>query len=462
MSAIDVLARARARAGNRAVPIRERATLAPDPPTTFAIAAIRLVSEEHVQAIAYGPTDQPPAIVTRWHPLGRDSSDLTRFAAALNDYITDTLAAEVQPRIWIPTTATLDLLEMIGHRFHSNREAAPEIQRMGKQLRALAEEASIPGQQVVAVARTLLAESVATGQCGAEDAHLGALLAWVVPEPGRDPAEVAAERALTPAAAMLDRRLDDGVEALRKDAKRNNRRGAAARTRIEQMLELGAQAEWQLLVDARRAYLGLGLPADHLHGLVDDSRDRLDYAMSIFPNPGRTPTALLRELDRSEHAIALTEDLDLADFATRERARRKGRVFEAAVLAWDQPNPKQNGFEVELHVPQEILRARRGSSIRLLDGKIEANVLEVEAHPGGGYRLTIKVTAGVRSRAEVAIGTQADWTDSNVRDLRFRRQRSQKFVKGQAPDIIYGELPAPAPRRLPAGSLVDLVEGLRR
>jgi hypothetical protein len=462
MSAIDVLARARARIGQRAIPVRERATLAPDTLVPFGIAAIRLVSEEHVQAIAYGALDDAPAIATRWHPLGRDSSDLAPFATALDAYLADTLAAGLLPRIWIPTTATVDLLEMIGHRFHSNREAAPEIQRMGKQLRALAEEASIPGQQVMAVARTQLVESVATGQCGAEDAHLGALLAWVVPEPGRDPAAVAAERALVPAAAMLDRRLDDAVEALRKDAKRNNRRGAAARTRIERMLALGAQAEWQLLVEARRAYLELGLRADHLDGLVDESRDRLAYAMSIFPNPGRTPTALLRELDRSEYAIALVQDLDLADFATRERARRNGRVFEAEVLAWNQPNPKQNGFEVELHVPQEILRARRGSSIRLLGGKIEANVLGVEAHPAGGYRLTVRVTAGVRSRAEVAVGRQADWTDSGVRDLRFRRQRSQRFVKDQAPDLIYGELPTPTPRALPAGSLVDLVEGLRR
>jgi len=51
VSAIDVLARARARGGNRAVPIRERATLAPDPPTTFGIAAIRLVSESSITGI---------------------------------------------------------------------------------------------------------------------------------------------------------------------------------------------------------------------------------------------------------------------------------------------------------------------------------------------------------------------------------------------------------------------------
>jgi hypothetical protein len=131
--------------------------------------------------------------------------------------------------------------------------------------------------------------------------------------------------------------------------------------------------------------VGLDLRADHLDPLVDQSRERLEYAMSIFPNPGRAPTALLGELDRSEHAIALVEDLDLSDYSTRERARRNGRVFEAEVLAWDQPNPRNNGFEIELHVAQEILRARRGSDIRLFGGKITANVLEVAAHPDGGY-----------------------------------------------------------------------------
>lgn len=462
MSAIDVLARARARVENRAIVVRERATVSEDPPVAFGIAAIRLVSEEHLQAIAYGPIDEPPRFVTRWHPLGRDSSDLAPFADALDAYLTESLAADILPRIWVPTTATLDLLEMMGHRFHSNQEAPPGIQRMGKQLRALTSDASIPGQQVIAVARSLLAESVATGQTAAEDGHLGALLAWVEPEPGRDPAEVAAERALAPAAAMLDRGIDDRVEALRKQAKRPGRVGEVAREAIRRLLQLGAEQEWLLLVNARRAFLGLGLKTDHLAVLTEEWRERLAYTLSVFPNPGRTPTALVGELDRAEHATALVEDVDLADYATRERARRKGHVFQAEVLAWNPVDPRRNGFGMQLHVPQEILRARRGSSIRLLEGKVCAIVAAVEAHPSGGYRLTVTVTAGVQSRAQVAIGTRADWTDSAVKDLRIRRQRSHRFVRDQAPDLVYGDLPTPAARTLPAGSLLDLVEQLRK
>jgi hypothetical protein len=108
------------------------------------------------------------------------------------------------------------------------------------------------------------------------------------------------------------------------------------------------------------------------------------------------------------------------------------------------------------------LRARRGSDIRLFGGKITASVLEVAAHPRGGYRLMVEVTGGVRARAEVAVGTLGDWTDSAVKDLRFRRQRSQKFVKDQSPDAIYGELPASRPRSIKTGSLIDVVEALRK
>ncbi|MGB7587802.1 MAG: AAA family ATPase, partial [Solirubrobacterales bacterium] len=107
-------------------------------------------------------------------------------------------------------------------------------------------------------------------------------------------------------------------------------------------------------------------------------------------------------------------------------------------------------------------RVRRGSMIRLLDRKIRAIVFDVEAHENGGYLLTVKVTEGVRSRKHVAPGTRADWTDSDVRDFRYRRQRSQTFVRREQPVLVYGELPAARPRMLAEGSLVDMVKRLRR
>lgn len=43
------------------------------------------------------------------------------FAEALDAYPTERLEADGLPRIWVPTTATVDLLEMMGYRFHSTR-----------------------------------------------------------------------------------------------------------------------------------------------------------------------------------------------------------------------------------------------------------------------------------------------------------------------------------------------------
>src|SRR2546421_200246 len=79
----------------------------------------------------------------------------------------------------------------------------------------LAGEARYAGQQVVVVATELLRSHVTTGQQPIKDNHLNALLAWVRPVPGVDPAVEADRRALVPAAAMLERDIDDHVEFLR-------------------------------------------------------------------------------------------------------------------------------------------------------------------------------------------------------------------------------------------------------
>jgi hypothetical protein len=125
---------------------------------------------------------------------------------------------------------------------------------MGAQCRVIADEATYAGQQIVAVASDLLLEHVATGQSVVEDQHLGAQLAWVTPRAGADPVAEAARRALLPAAAMLRRDVDDRVEDLRRLGKGSGVRAAAARAEIEHLLREGAIDEWDLLVEARRAF----------------------------------------------------------------------------------------------------------------------------------------------------------------------------------------------------------------
>ena len=137
------------------------------------------------------------------------------------------------------------------------------------------------GQQVVAVAADLLRAHLVTGQSPAEDQHLGALLAWVNPEVGEDPAAVADRRALRPAAAMLDRETDDRVEELRREAKGDGPEAVAARGEIEAQLLAGALNEWGLLVEARSAFRGLGLPpVPRLDGLKAKSARRIEGAIT--------------------------------------------------------------------------------------------------------------------------------------------------------------------------------------
>ncbi len=77
---IETVARAIAHEQRRAFVVRATSALTADPPSTFGIALVKIVSEEIIQAIAFGDISGPPRIVVRWNPLSRDSSDLEPFA----------------------------------------------------------------------------------------------------------------------------------------------------------------------------------------------------------------------------------------------------------------------------------------------------------------------------------------------------------------------------------------------
>ncbi len=200
---ITAVAKALAYARRQVVPIRTSSSLAPDPLPVFGIALIQVVAEQRVQALAFGILDRAPEIAVSWNPLGRDAGFLEAFAEALDDYLMTCLSNGRLPRVWLPHRSALEILDLLGHRYRTNKGASPRLRRMGWQCRALAEEAAYNGQQVVAVATDLLVQHVATGQSPVEDRHLGALLAWIDPLAGIDPAAEAGRRALTPAAGML-------------------------------------------------------------------------------------------------------------------------------------------------------------------------------------------------------------------------------------------------------------------
>ena len=460
----DTVARAIARGQGRAFVVRDSYALAPDPALSFGVAPIKLVAEEMVQAIAFGLLNRPPKVVVTWNPLSRESQHLDEFAGSLNNYLQTVLSAEALPRIWVPHVAALTLIELLGHRYRTNKAASDALRQMGHQCRTIADEAKFAGQQVVAVATQQLLTHVVTGGAPVKEHHLGALLAWVDPQAGSDPATVAEERALVPASAMLVRAADDKVESLRNVVKKGGRDVARARTEIETILADGALAEWNWLVQARGAFWGLGLTnPSSLDRLIDESRGRFVFAVSTPRNlPSRVHT-LSNLLDNHEFALELAEDAAFrSDARVRNQARSEGRVVDAEVLVVLQPKPNQHPCTLVLRTEQPVLRVRKGTALSLVDGSAAGRVMAIAPETGGtGTLVRLEVRKGVqRSRCPVP-GARRDWVDTEPLDLRKRRREAYAAMQlANSPMVYETELPAAMPRP-GAADLMSVIDQLR-
>src|SRR5262249_47764931 len=233
---------------------RRLSTLSADPGTTIGIATIKIVTEEQVQAIAFGRIGGEPEILVRLDPISRDVSDLQPFAAFLAAVAGDAQRDDGALRVWIPHTGTLEALDVLGHRYWRNQSAPDAIRRMGEICRIVAHEHAFPGQQTIADAAGILREHVSTGLTPIEEGHLNAVLAWVDPAV-RQPLEESRERIRVPASGVLpntpDQPLDDRVDRLRREAKGAlGGRRVALQREIALILSNAVLREWRLMVEA--------------------------------------------------------------------------------------------------------------------------------------------------------------------------------------------------------------------
>ncbi len=461
----EVLARALALERAHAVAVREHCTISADPHAVFGIAPVKLVSEEAVQAIAFGTLGTEPQYVVRWNPLSRESGELEPFAAALDRYLTQAVQDDGLPRVWVPHRAALTMVDLLGFRYRTNREANEALRRMGWQCRALAEEAAYAGQQVVAIGGDLLRDHVVTGQLPIKDHHLDALLAWLEDVGGVDPGVEADRRALVPAAAMLERAADDRVEHLRKIAKAGGRPGHIARREIERLLREGALHEWDLLVRARAAFWSLGLPVmSGIQALVKPSRDRISFSLASDLSPASTPHGLSRLLDRHEAAAELAEaSIVLGDRSVRELARQRGRALNAHVTWIDQPTPNRHPCTIHTRTDQPVLRVRQGTTLQTIGGTLVARVAMIGEDPAGGRVLELIVEKGVRASVLPAVGSLIELVDSVPFDSSWLRNRAYRAMQAAAHPLVYqDDLPAASPRHALPADLVAAAQGLRR
>lgn len=462
-----LVARVVASGRGRAVTIRETSALAPDTEETVGIATIRVVTEDQVQALAYGSLDRRPATIARLHPLGRDTTDLEPFAEWLVDHVQRVIRAGRPLRIWVPHGKTIETLEILGRRYERNRYASPMLQEAGRYCRIIAEETRFAGQQTVAVALDALLLHVVTGQMPIEDLHLGAVLAWICPEAGRDPREIAAERARWPASGILvntpDRRDDDRIELLRKELKSASRR---RRARIEgeilRILREAVVREWQLLRCARRAFRGLGLAQGDVDDLSRASYDRVSWAVNNHLVTPRRAVPITRKLEEHENALQRAEGAALrSDTILRRRAARLGHVIEGAVEGVDQPRPNRHPCHLILRTTQNSLRVRPDDRIALVGGSAQGIVRAIGSGPSGTTVIRIELKKGVRGAGAMA-GSCQQWIDDRDFPLYLRHQAlSEAASRGTW--MVDGSTPPPnQPTRIARGDLLDLAHAARR
>lgn len=108
------------------------------------------------------------------------------------------------PQLIVPSGAGVEYVRLLGRsmRFRRTAEqdpqapfpAPPHVPLLGRWFTHFGERARVPGSCLLLAMTELLGRHWATGQSRLEDQHLGALLAWIDPPPGRT-GRAAAERA---------------------------------------------------------------------------------------------------------------------------------------------------------------------------------------------------------------------------------------------------------------------------
>ncbi|HIC79713.1 MAG TPA: hypothetical protein EYP07_01945, partial [Kiloniellaceae bacterium] len=371
---VDVLSRVTARSEGRAIPIRGGSSFAADPDEVIGVATIKIVTEEQIQAIAYGRLDEVPTILVRMNPISRDIADLTPFASFLGEWAAQVECEGGSGRIWVPHGDTIDALDILGHRYMRNQNAPESVRRMGQICRIAAHEAKFPGQQFVADARALLMTHTITGLCPAEEGHLGALLTWFDPSI-ENKLEASRAEIRTPASGVLvntpDRPDDEAAERCRHAIK--NGSAAERENAVEELREILTQAvrrEWDLMVAGRQAFVSLALPTGGLAELVKRSNTRVAYALENGFFETRAPQRIALELEDMNAGDAIAEVATLeADPLYRAHAVREGRVIEGTVTTVDQPTAGRRPCHIVVTSDQEVMRLRVGDKIQCADRK---------------------------------------------------------------------------------------------
>ena len=455
-------------------------------PEARVLCPLQLAGEDAtLHAVAWGPLDGDPVVEVVPDPRARaDQHRLFAWLGAeLDGWMQDLVAREAAPQLWLPSGAALDLLDLLAERLRSPVPDAPGA-RLSRALGLLLRQSHLEGSQVVVVATEALSAHWATGQQPGEDAHLGALLAWL-DAPGGDRDAVAAAVAAAERAPMGCKTapefdhdvLSPLVVAWNKAKKAED--DVACQQHADQIAAALTGVVTPIFRATARAAAALRAARfDELPALPELVGRDLGMLRAVLfpeaPDPDAKPkpraadhhvVTAAKALVGAEDAIEQQEAaLVHGDGVARAAARLRGDAIAGAVADREDRKVGKRKVEHRLEVvtTQPLARVRAGDTVSLSGAaKVALEVLDVR-RSGGETRLWLKVTGGQRSGM---IPDAGDRVELLPPPPNFGRVGSAlKAINQRVVEVpwTHGDaLPAQEPSRAPPDDPLADVEGLR-
>lgn len=471
---IEVVARLRALQNGQAVPITRQRQVFIQPHARILTLLAMAGEDTSVHGVAIGQLGSPPEIAITPDPRQRDDQyDLLRWLLPyFESYFAECLAVGDFPQIWVSSGGSLGHLDTLADRLRFTDD--PEVQRIGTLWTYAGERSPIAGQQALVSATAALRAHYATGQQEAEDEHLGALLTWIEPPPGRDILAAVAAAEAQPMGAKTDPQFDTN-ELQPAVAEYNQARSAGEpqavldfhRDQIQRKLESVLRP---IYAATQRALALLSEPRWQSNPALDalarqeaEEFARFMEAREAGHNlPYRDgPKAGVFKIVAREKAVDNVEAGSLRhDRSARERGVASGAVLRVMVTENQRiklaPRLFENRLVLSSH--QDRLHLRAGEELWTLDGsKMSIRVSAVERR-GPFTWITATAIKGKRIAKNLEIGTTLDFGPAEA-NWQLGLELGQMSVRLAREPWTHGDtLPSPAPngRAMPADLLATI------
>lgn len=476
---LSVVARMRALEHGEAVRIvRQRQVIIQ--PRAHIVTMLSMAGEDtSVHAVAIGRVGEAPQIKVVADPRRRDDqNELLRWLLPhFEAYYAQCRAEQTFPQLWVSSEGALGHLDTLADRLRFTDDA--DVQRLGELWTYAGERSPIAGQQALISATSALRAHYATGQQETEDEHLGALLTWIVPPPGRDILAAVAMAEKHPMGAKTDPRFDadelqPAVELFNRARKESDERAQVFHAgRIQQMIE-GVIRPIYTATQAAMAILSRPLWHDNpaLLPLAEEESAQFAQFMDARDQGYRLPyhdsakAAAFKIVARERTVDNVEAAFVRHDRAARERAAESGTVLRGTVVerqkVWLAPRTFEYRMVLTSH--QDGLHLRAGDEFwHLDDPKICIRITEVDRRGPFSWVSSI-VEDGKRAAMELDVGAIFDFGPKRPDWGGTVREFMQMGTRLTVPPWTHGDaIPAATPTTRPRPTdLLAAVESLVR